>query len=111
MGITKNLDHVREVVVDGCECSIPFTDKYGQPSLYTFEAFPTATSYAEYLAQEKALHALLAEENACVHVRDIVVRTHKTICGNGRHVATAKQALMFPGIDPEFIEQALLGDV
>ena len=110
MSITENLNKVREVVVDGCECSTPFTDKYGQPSLYTFEAFPTATSYAEYLVQEKALHALLTEENACVHVRDIMIKTHKTLCGNDTHVATAKRAHLFPGIEPELVE-ALLGDV
>lgn len=107
MSLTREHNLVRCVTVDACACSQPFIDKFGQPALHVFSTYPTAASYREYLEQDDALHVMLDRESACVHVREIAVRTHKTLCGNDRHLAIAKRALCFPGIDPELAEAFL----
>lgn len=101
------MDRVREVIVQEYECCEPFNDKYGQPSLHFFEMLPAAASYTEYMAQRTELQTFLDANHACKHIREIAEKTHKTLCGNDEHVTTSLRIQMFPGLEPELVEELL----
>jgi hypothetical protein len=89
----------RTIVQEAHACCEPYIEQNGQPASRTVEAFPPAATYADYANQEQELDAHLDQFGACVHIREITVRTHRTLCGNDEHRATAKRALLF-GMDP-----------
>lgn len=93
-------------VVEAHECCQPYLDMLNQPAVNTIKSFPAAGSYAEFEQQQDELRVMLNWAGACEHMREIALTTHRTLCGNDKHVETAEQA-MFLGVTPAEYEAAI----